>query len=132
MTNQVIEILVKAAEGLLYPSESDYPFEYVEWDTDGKKLTKDLVRKLTGKEATEPVKIISLDKFFNNVTEVKDWYGEEEKAATVRFVQLKETLQNTLQDIQVFRLGEIEISAYVMGKTNDGAYVGLSTKVVET
>ncbi len=132
MNNPVKEILLKASEGLLYPSESDYPFEYVEWNTGGKRLTKNIVRQLAGKPSTELVKTVSLDKFFGNVTQIKDWYGEEEKATTTRFVQLKETLQNTLQNIRVFRVGEIEITAFIIGKAADGTCTGLSTKVIET
>ncbi len=132
MSNQVKEILVKTAQGLLYPSESDYPFEYTAWDTEAKKLTKKLVRQFAGKSSAEPVKTQSLDEFFSNVTEIKDWYGEEEKATAAQFSQLKETLQGILKDIQVFKVGEIEITVFIMGKTTEGTCAGLSTKVIET
>jgi hypothetical protein len=132
MDNQIIELLTKASEGLLYPSESDYPFQYVEWNTGGKRLTKKLIRQLTHQQETAPVKSLSLDDFFRNVTEIKDWYGEEEKADAERFSQLKEILQNNLANIRVFKVGKIEIEAYIVGKTRDGKCAGLSTKVVET
>jgi hypothetical protein len=132
MDNQIIELLTKASEGLLYPSESDYPLQYVEWNTGGKRLTKKLIRQLTHKQETAPVKSLSLDDFFRNVTEIKDWYGEEEKADAERFSQLKEILQNNLANIRVFKVGKIEIEAYIVGKTRDGKCAGLSTKVVET
>jgi hypothetical protein len=132
MDNQIIELLTKASEGLLYPSESDYPFQYVEWNTGGKRLTKKLIRQLTHQQETALVKSLSLDDFFRNVTEIKDWYGEEEKADAERFSQLKEILQNNLANIRVFKVGKIEIEAYIVGKTRDGKCAGLSTKVVET
>jgi hypothetical protein len=132
MDNPIMQLLLKDADGLLYPSESDYPFEYVEWETNGKRLTKKLIRQLAGKEESAPVKSQSLDDFFKNVTEIKDWYEEEEKANVERFRQLQETLQNNLTGIRVFKVGKIEIDAYIIGKTNDGKCAGLSTKVIET
>jgi hypothetical protein len=132
MDNQIMQLLTKAADGLLYPSESDYPFQYVEWDTGGKRLTKKLIRQLANKKESAPVKSRSLDDFFKNVTEVKDWYEEEEKAETQRFIQLKEILENNLSVIRVFEVGKIEIDAYIIGKTVDGKCAGLATKVIET
>jgi hypothetical protein len=132
MDNPIMQLLLKDADGLLYPSESDYPFEYVEWETNGKRLTKKLIRQLAGKEESAPVKSQSLDDFFKNVTEIKDWYEEEEKANVERFRQLQETLHNNLTGIRVFKVGKIEIDAYIIGKTKDGKCAGLSTKVVET
>jgi hypothetical protein len=132
MDNQIKEILSAAAKDLLYPSESDYPFEYVEWNMEGKRLTKKLIRQLTNKKETAPIKSLSLDEFFSPVTEIKDWYGEEEKAATERFRQLKNVLENNLSNIRVFKAGKIEIEAYIIGKTKDGKCAGLSTKVIET
>src|SRR5688572_1732699 len=132
MDNQIKQLLTEPSKDLLYPSESDYPFEYIEWDTGGKKLTKKLIRQLAHKENTEPVKSISLDDFFSNVTEIKDWYGEEEKANAERFKHLQEVLQNNLTDIRVFKVGKIEIDAYIIGTTKDGKCAGVSTKVVET
>jgi hypothetical protein len=132
MDNPIMQLLLKASDGLLYPSESDYPFEYVEWETNGKRLTKKLIRQLAGKEESAPVKSQSLDDFFKNVTKVKDWYEEEEKVNVERFRQLQETLQNNLTGIRVFKVGKIEIDAYIIGKTKDGKCAGLSTKVIET
>jgi hypothetical protein len=132
MDNQIRQVLSDAADGLLYPSESDYAFQYVEWNTEGKRLTKKVIRQLASKKENAPVKSRSLDDFFKNVTEIKDWYEEEEKAETQRFRQLKETLQNHLSNIRVFEVGKIEIDAFIIGKTKDGKCAGLSTKVIET
>lgn len=132
MDNQIKQILTEASKDLLFPSESDYPFEYVEWDTGGKKLTKKLIRQLTHKKTNDPVKSVSLDDFFSNVTEIKDWYGEQEKANAERFRQLQEVLKNNLANIRVFKVGKIEIDAYMIGTTQDGKCAGLSTKLIET
>jgi hypothetical protein len=132
MDNQIKQLLTDASKDLLYPSESDYPFDYVEWETGNEKLTKKRIRQLTGKAGTDPVKSGSLEDFFKQVTEEKDWYGEEEKATSERFRKLQQVLENNLTNVRVYKVGKIEIDAYVVGKTKDGKCAGLSTKVVET
>ncbi len=129
------QILMHAADGLLYPSESDYPFEYVEWDGamgDKEQLSEGDILQLVNKPAGTLVKLISLNDFFANVTQIQDWYEEEEKANVKRFIQLKETLQEHLSDIQVFKVGQIEIDTYIIGKILNSKWAGLSTVLIET
>jgi hypothetical protein len=133
MENIIKQTLTQASEGLLFPSESDYPFEYVEWPDNGKaSLTKKVVRKMIAKPDDTPVRTVSLDRFFKPVTEVKDWYGEEEKAATEKFIALKKIIENNLTNVKVFRVGEIEIDVFITGKSASGQWAGLATKVIET
>jgi hypothetical protein len=132
MANDTKQTLLQAAEGLLYPSESDYPFEYVEWQTPSNKLSKKEMRQLSGLSTGVPVQTLSLDKFFEPVTQIQDWYGEEEKAGAEKFKNLKQVLESNLQDIQVFKAGKIEATVYIVGKDAQGKRTGLSTKVVET
>jgi hypothetical protein len=132
MDNQIKQLLTEASENLLYPSESDYPFAYVEWETGGEKLTRKQIRQLAGKAGNESVKTLSPDDFFRPVTEVKDWYGQEEKATAERFRKLQEVIECNLADVRVFKVGNIEIDAYIVGKTQEGKFAGLSTKLVET
>jgi hypothetical protein len=127
------QILKQASEGLLFPSESDYPFAYFEWDFPADQpLTEQTVRKQIQTKEETPVKVLTLDGFFKNVTAVKDWYGEEELAQTQKFKQLQEELQKNLSDVQVYKVGAVEIDAYIVGKTAEGKWAGLSTKVIET
>lgn len=133
MENDIKQILIQASEGLLFPSESEYPFEYVEWPANGNDaLLKKDVRKLTNKPDETTIKTVSLDNFFKSVTQVKDWYGDEEKATTEKFVQLRKTLETHLTNIKVFKVGETEIEVFIAGKSASGNWAGLSTKVIET
>lgn len=130
---QMQQILLQASEGLLYPSESDYPFEYINWGkATGDKLTTKQVREFTHQNDETPVQSVPIDNFFATVTEIKEWYGEEEKELADRFVELKNTLQKNLTHLQVFKVGEVEIDAYIIGKNEEGECEGLSTKVIET
>jgi hypothetical protein len=127
------EILTQAAKGLLFPSESEFPFTYFEWpDYQGKRLYASKILKLLNYPPDTPIEKKSLDDFFKQVTEVQDWYGEEENENVRKFVHLKQVLTEQLTSIQVYRVGKIEISVYIAGKTSDGHWAGLSTKVVET
>ncbi len=133
MENKLQLTLTELSKGLLYPSESDYPFEYFEWDLPSDTpLNENIVRKATKSSQSTPVAIKTLDDFFKNVTEVKDWYGEEEKTAVQQYIALKQALEKELSDPRVYRLGEVEIDVYITGKKADGKWAGLKTKVVET
>jgi hypothetical protein len=133
MEQNLEQILTEAAKDLLYPSESDYPFEYFEWDlSEGNPLTDALVRKYTSRGSDAPVKEVSFADFFGRLTEVRDWYGEEEKATVERFAVLRDRLSQLLADLRVFRVGTVEIDVYIVGKSPSGKWVGLRTKSVET
>jgi hypothetical protein len=133
MEQNLEQILTEAAKDLLYPSESDYPFEYFEWDlSEGNPLTDALVRKYTSRGSDAPVKEVSFTDFFGRLTEVRDWYGEEEKATVERFAVLRDRLSQLLADLRVFRVGTVEIDVYIVGKSPSGKWVGLRTKSVET
>jgi hypothetical protein len=42
------------------------------------------------------------------------------------------TPKDTLDDIRVCRVGEVERDVYIVGKTKGGGWAGLKSKVVET
>ena len=127
------DTLKQATEGLLFPSESEFPFTYVEWpDYQGKRLNAGTVLRLLGLSPDTRIEKESLDQLFKPVTKVQDWYGEEENENVRKFVHLKELLTGQLTNIGVYQVGKIELSVYMVGKTPEGYWAGLSTKVVET
>ena len=75
---------------------------------------------------------ISEADFWEPVTTVEAWFGDEEKANAAQFQKLQKTLDILLTERQVFRVGQTEIDVYLLGKPKDGPRVGLKTKVVET
>lgn len=133
MEQNLEQTLTESAKDLLYPSESDYPFEYFEWDlSEGNPLTDAQVRKYTGRGSDAPVKEVPFADFFDRLTQVKDWYGEEEKRTTERFAALRDKLTQLLANLRVFRVGTVEIDVYIAGKSPSGKWVGLRTRSVET
>ncbi len=109
--------LTKAVSGLLYSSESDYPFEIVE---------------NSKPEIFQNSKQIEFDSFFKRLTAEEDWFGEEEKAKAAKYATLEKLLKENLTDLKVFKTGETDIEIYIIGKTKSGAFMGLKTRSVET
>ena len=125
--------LLQATEGLLYPSETDEPLVYFEWDLSGNApLSEQAVRKYTDNPRQISVKKQPLDDFFGQVTEIKEWYHADELKQVEQFKELQRQITGNLTDIQVFRVGKIDIDVYVVGKTPSGKWAGISTKVTET
>lgn len=129
--SEILDQLRTAANGLLMMSESEYPFEVFLWE-DAAPATPQKVIQQTNHPQDTPIKIVGIDDFFKVATTEEDWHGEEEKAIVKRFQALVQTLKENLSNLQVYRLGEIEIDVYVIGQTPSGDSIGLSTKVVET
>jgi hypothetical protein len=129
--SEIVTALQKASQGLLFPSETDAPFEAFEWPGEQGKPDKARVLQLAGVSPGTPVKVKSPDAFFKDATTEQDWHKDEEKAEVQRFKQLVGTLKETLADVKVFLVGKAEKDAYIVGRTESG-WAGLETKVVET
>jgi hypothetical protein len=128
--NDLLDTLKKASAGLQYTSESDYPFEAFSWPLE--TLTPKKLLAQTGHPKDTAIQQGDFDKFFAQATEEKDWHGSKEKETVAQYQHLVHILQTTLSDIQVYRVGQIEMEVYIVGRTPEGAFAGLSTKVVET
>ena len=129
-TAAIIDRLKQATADLLWASESDYPFEVMTWERGVEMTPTDLFKELVAPNMA--IKIISLADFFAPVLTTEDWYGAEEFATVDRYANLVQTIESNLTEVQVFRLGEIEISVYIIGKTPDGDLIGLKTQAIET
>ncbi len=127
---ELVNQLSKASEGLLWQSESDYPFETVYWENVDNIEEKLL--EVTNSIGHTRLQVRELDKFFDRVTEEEDWYNDEEMAECKRYQELVKLLKTNLKDIKVYRVGEVEVNCYILGKTENNAIAGLSTISVET
>ncbi len=132
-TTDLLKELKKLTKGLRYQSESDYPVE--PFALDGKErptLKTEDVAALSKKDSNAPVKQLEMDQFFSSAVEEQDWYGPEELQTARQFQALVKMLKEKLTDLKVYEVGEVEMDAYVIGKTASGDWAGVSTKVVET
>ena len=127
---ELIDQFKSASDGLLWHSESDYPFETVYWENVSD--IKSLQLLLTNCTSETTIETLDKDSFFKRVTEEKDWYNDEEMTECKRYQELVNLLQTHLTDIKVYRVGEVEVNCYILGKTEQGAIAGLFTISVET
>jgi hypothetical protein len=125
----VIETLTQASQGLLMPSESEYPFEIFTWKN--VELTAEKILELTNYPPETLIEEVELDYFFRNVATEKDWHDKIQKENVAKFQNLVQVIKDNLAELRVYRIGTIEVNIYIVGKTNDGV-AGLATKVIET
>ena len=130
-----LEVQIRALiPELLYPSESDEPLDYVSCYL--KQEGPLLVSQIKDWLMVAPSVYVEEETenwFWEPVTTEQDWYGDEEKARTTSFQQLKAVLDANLTDRQVFRVGDTEVDVYLVGRLPDGSgRAGIKTKVVET
>jgi hypothetical protein len=123
------ERLKKLTRGLSFQSESDYPVQLFFAEGGGRKSIK------ASDLSEQPGKQVDFDGFFGTATADEVWHGPEEKESARRFRELVEALKETLADIKVYKVGKAsgaEFDIYVVGRTADGDFAGVTTKVVET
>ncbi|MBD2068014.1 nuclease A inhibitor family protein [Leptolyngbya sp. FACHB-671] len=129
----LLEQLKQLTDGLYWMSESDYPFEVFRWEDKAQaQLDTEAVLRRTGHSTHTPVTVVDLDKFFHRATQEEKWHSDEEREDIRRYRELLEMLKQYFSDIQVYRIGEVKIDVYVVGRSPAGNLVGLSTQVVET
>ena len=131
MTDSIAIQLQQASEGLIFGSETDAPFEVIHWQTQG-ELTPAKLLQLTNHPPDALVEIVSVDEFFDTSTAEEDWHDKEERETAERFQNLVSILKQNLSQSQVYRVGNTNIDAYIVGVTPGGELAGLSTKLVET
>jgi hypothetical protein len=118
----IVEVLKKASEGLLFISETEAPLEPFSWSA-GETLDHKRLLVLTKSAANTAVEEMTLDGFFRAVP-------PEDRA---KFQPLLKVLKEQLTGAKVYKLGaEAKKQVYIVGKTLDGQWAGLKTKVVES
>jgi hypothetical protein len=126
-----LENIKTAANGLQFMSESDYPLELVVLKSSAEGIENE-IRSLSGKGTGDAVEKQDLDYFFRNHVKTFSPDNKEETDRAARFVQLVKTLRTNLTDIKVYRLGSVQVDAFIIGILKDGRYAGLRTKLIET
>ena len=119
----------EAVKELYYISETDseiFPFvgEKAE-DVTAETILEQLGRK-------DPVEERDFEDFFKRLTELQEWFGDEETRRANGFSELKELLLKYLREIKVFKIGKIEVDIYIVGLDADDTLKGVWTKAVET
>jgi hypothetical protein len=118
MADQVAAALQQATRDLLYPSETDAPFEILVWDAAENSAAS--VRRCAGRSVNEKCRVVTLGDFLSDLT--------EEDA----FRKLKGALEAALTQIHVYRFGESDATYYIVGTDPSGRLVAVKTSAVET
>jgi Nuclease A inhibitor-like protein len=120
---------------LTYPSESDESIEFVIcYLKDETPLTVSQIKDWLMLPPSVYVEERPEADFWEPVTQEEEWFEKEERQRVAQFRTLQQTLETNLTVRQFFRVGDVEIDVYVLGRTTDeeGQRAGLKTKVVET
>lgn len=120
--------LENAASGLVMMSESEYPFVYV--STEDTTLNPAIALKITGKPEGTVVTTVTLDYLLRNVTDPAS--GTVSPAQAGQYRQMSEALKGSLQDLTVYRVGEVQVDVLILGMTAEGTVAGMRTKLIET
>jgi len=118
-------------EGLLFMSESDYPFDVVRLEQRG-EITPEKLREMSGEKVDAPVETRTLEEFFRAAMSEAEWKGAKEIEEARRYQALVSWLKENLSGTRVYRVGQINIAVYILGRVASGNLLGISTRVVET
>lgn len=129
--------LGEAVKDLYYISETDAPFEtFVFQPEKGAEpfsiVTAGDVLRFAQKPPETPVQEQTLADFFRFPTAEQDWHTDEDKQTVRRFQKLQKLLENHLENLKVFKLGQVELDVYLIGIDADGNLTGVKTQAVET
>ncbi|MFL5321391.1 MAG: nuclease A inhibitor family protein [Myxococcaceae bacterium] len=123
--------LAAATKDLTWPSESDRAIQPFELDVPAGSITATKLRSLFGEPTKTPVETRTLDDAFANLVEIRPDMGDDEKALAQKYANLKAQLAG-LKDVKVYRVGNIDIDTYIMGRAPNGKLVGVVTSAIET
>jgi hypothetical protein len=126
----MIKKIKNAVNGLFYISETDSLFEVS--ILGGTGLIEDRLRMLLNRKSDTTIQKQDLDYFLRNMVKTYEGATAEDEQRAKRFIQLKEVLQQSLSNIEIYRFGEVNIDAVIAGTAADGQVVILTTKLVET
>jgi hypothetical protein len=129
--DELIAELKRAAEGLLFMSESDYPFETVCWQ-ELPGISAEFLRSQAGVADDALVETASVDDFFRVAVSDQSQMSQASRETAVKYRQLVKIIKENLEDPKVYRVGSVNIAVYIVGRNETGNWLGLSTRVVET
>jgi Nuclease A inhibitor-like protein len=136
LQNEEISIktqIISLSADLLYLSESDEKIEYFEMElSTTEKISLANFRMFNGIRPELTIEEMESEKFFAPLIKMEDWFGDDEKKWAEDSLKLKQLLMEQTKDIQVLKVGQVEVDLYLFGKAEECKWVGLKTKVVET
>lgn len=123
---------------LWYPSETDAPVTVVVWpippsETPGNQAadpTSTVPQDLAA--AGTPITQHPAERFFQPILGQPFWHSPQGEHLAQRYQSLQAFLQAKLSDLHTYRIGQVDITLYLVGQHPSGHYLGLKTNTVET
>jgi hypothetical protein len=127
-------LLKPLLKDVLWMSETDRPLIPVSLGTAPKASANiaNAARKALGEGAKTPVEVRSFDETFANLTSNFDPGDPDSAKRAQKFAAVRDALKANLTELQVIRVGTIDIDVFVVGKDSTGKWVGVMSGVVET
>lgn len=122
--------LQQATAGLLMPSETDTPFEVVEWPESRGEPAPATLRAASGAAPEAPVTETPVAALLGTLAAGRPDEDEDEKKITLRFRALTELL-GALPGLRAWRVGGPTIHVWILAPSGKG-WAGLRTTLVET
>ena len=127
--------LEEASRDLVYSSEGDFPFVFVEVPIEGREWPPTARRFAELMDASHgtPAEDWDLDEFFARHVERVDVHDTRAQGLRPRYDRLRMELRTRLEDVRVFRVGRVQVRCWVAGvDPATGTVVGLETMAIET
>lgn len=123
--------LSNLVKGILYSSESDYPFTVLEWGKLDDDEVKATIIKHYGTTA-EPTPL-AIDSFFSKYIHRMEMSGDEVMIATIKdYQKLYDFIKANFVSADVYRCGSMKVGIYMVFKTSDNEVFALTTISIET
>jgi len=114
--NDLKKRIAAACVGLVFISETD-----------------SLVEPFFGKKPSDSKSVeVDFEKFFDRLTTAKDWHTKADRKNTSGFLKLKNLLKSELEDLHVYKSGNLQIEILVLGQDSQGKTAGVKMRAVET
>jgi Nuclease A inhibitor-like protein len=131
-TKALVQQFAAVVADLSWASETDAPFEAALWPgISSTSMSTEQVLQQAQLPPETPIEAMDLDTFLEP-TAPQPWHTPAEQAIAKQFQILQTLLHQTLEDIQVYRCGEIELEIYIVGRNSGGHWIVLHTSAVET
>ncbi len=115
----------------MFVSESDFPLRVIQLG-DSADLAAPALLVAVGKPPTSSVEQVTVDELFGYAAQSQPWHTAQESLTVARYQALLAFLNTALKGARAFRVGSIDVDVYALGKSADGQWLGVATKLVET
>jgi hypothetical protein len=129
LVDALLDELRRRTEGLLLPSEGDAPITVALLE---QAPSPEALRVASGAAGDASVEELPLAALFSDLERTHPSQDEQEAAEARRFQELHTLLRERLQEARVYRVGAVEITVWVVGRDEQGRWVGLRSQVTET